>query len=50
MLLAVETVPEQQTVNRNLILKDIIDSEKSHITEIQNLIKTILTPLGNADL
>ncbi|XP_057375913.1 rho guanine nucleotide exchange factor 7-like [Daphnia carinata] len=47
---AVETVPEQQTVNRNLILKDIIDSEKSFISEIQTLIKTVLTPLGNSDI
>jgi hypothetical protein len=46
----VETVPEQQTVNRNLILKDIIDSEKSYITEIQSLIKTVLSPLGNSDM
>lgn len=47
---AVETIPEQQTVNRNLILKDIIDSEKSFISEIQTLIKTVLTPLGNSDM
>uniref|UniRef100_A0A0P5BWA1 Rho guanine nucleotide exchange factor n=1 Tax=Daphnia magna TaxID=35525 RepID=A0A0P5BWA1_9CRUS len=47
---AVETIPEQQTVNRNLILKDIIDSEKSFISEIQTLIKTVLTPLGNSDI
>ncbi len=49
-VLAVETIPEQQTVNRNLILKDIIDSEKSYISEIQILIKTVLTPLGSADM
>jgi len=49
-LLAVETAPEQQTLNRGLILKDIIESERSHIDEIQNLIKTVLTPLGSTDL
>lgn len=43
-------VPEQQTFNRNLILKDIIDSEKTYITEMQNLVLTILTPLGNSDM
>ncbi len=49
-IFAVETVPEQQTVNRNLILKDIIDSEKSYISEMQTLLKTVLTPLGNSDM
>ncbi|XP_046452044.1 rho guanine nucleotide exchange factor 7-like isoform X1 [Daphnia pulex] len=49
-IFAVETVPEQQTVNRNLILKDIIDSEKSYISEMQTLLKTVLTPLGNSDI
>jgi len=49
-LFAVETPPEQQLLNRELILKDIIESERSHIDEVQNLIKTILTPLGSTDL
>ena len=49
-LLGVETAPEQQTLNRGLILKDIIESERNHIDEIQNFIKTVLTPLGSTDL
>lgn len=49
-LFAVETAPEQQTLNRGLILQDIIESERNHIEEIQNLIKTVLTPLGTTDL
>lgn len=45
-----ETAPELQTVNQNLIVKDILDSEKNYITEIQALMKSILTPLGNTDM
>ena len=48
--LVVEMVPEQRTVNRSLILSDLIESEKNHIIEMQNLVKSILTPLGNSDM
>ena len=48
--LVVESSAEQQKAYRNLILKDIVDSEKSHVTEIQNLYRNVLTPLGSSDM
>ncbi len=48
--LVVEIVPQQQTFNRNLILKDIIDSEKHHVTDLQSFMKTILTPIATSKM
>lgn len=40
----------QQKVYRNVVLKDLIDSEKAHVTELQGLVKNFLRPLENSDL
>lgn len=44
--LLVEPSAEKQQAYRNLILKDVIDSERSHLADMQGLLKTVLTPLG----
>ncbi|VVD04768.1 unnamed protein product [Leptidea sinapis] len=35
---------------RNVVLKDIIDSEKAHVAEMQGLISNFLQPLENSDI
>lgn len=48
--LLVETTTEQQRLYRSLILKDITESEKAHVTEMRTLMKTVLNPLGSTDM
>ncbi|XP_050675725.1 rho guanine nucleotide exchange factor 7 isoform X3 [Leptidea sinapis] len=35
---------------RNVVLKDIIDSEKAHVAEMQGLVSNFLQPLENSDM
>lgn len=40
----------QPTVYRNLVLKDILDSERAHVAELQTLSSNFLHPLQKADM
>lgn len=40
----------QQKAYRNLVLRDIIDSEKANVAELQTLVQNFLQPLENADM
>ncbi|KAG8309578.1 Rho guanine nucleotide exchange factor 6 [Homalodisca vitripennis] len=40
----------QQKVYRSVVLKDLIDSERAHVTELQGLMKNFLRPLENAEI
>ncbi|KAF0299516.1 Rho guanine nucleotide exchange factor 7 [Amphibalanus amphitrite] len=40
----------QQRVYRSLVLQDIIDSERAHISELQTLCKNFLQPLSRSDV
>lgn len=40
----------QQKVYRNLVLKDLIDSEKAHVAELQTLINNFLHPLEKSEM
>ena len=40
----------QQKVYRNLVLKDLIDSEKAHVAELQGLLKNFLHPLEKSEM
>jgi Rho guanine nucleotide exchange factor 7 len=40
----------QQKVYRNLVLKDLIDSEKAHVAELVGLLKNFLHPLEKSDM
>lgn len=40
----------QQKVYRNLVLKDLIDSEKAHVAELQGLLKNFLYPLEKSEM
>ncbi|KAL0274433.1 UNVERIFIED_CONTAM: hypothetical protein PYX00_006856 [Menopon gallinae] len=40
----------QQKVYRNLVLKDLIDSEKANVAELQTLITNFLHPLEKSDI
>ncbi|XP_069698088.1 rho guanine nucleotide exchange factor 7 isoform X2 [Periplaneta americana] len=40
----------QQKVYRNLVLKDLIDSEKAHVAELQGLLKNFLHPLEKSEI
>lgn len=40
----------QQKVYRNLVLKDLIDSEKANVAELQTLINNFLHPLEKSDV
>lgn len=35
---------------RNVVLKDIIDSEKAHVAEMQGLVNNFLQPLEKSDM
>lgn len=35
---------------RNVVLKDIIDSEKAHVAEMQGLVTNFLHPLEKSDM
>lgn len=35
---------------RNVVLKDIIDSEKAHVAEMQGLVSNFLQPLEKSDM
>lgn len=35
---------------RNVVLKDIIDSEKAHVAEMQGLVSNFLHPLEKSDM
>lgn len=41
---------QQQQIYRNLVLKDIIESERSHVADLQGLLGTHLTALRKAEL
>lgn len=36
----------QQIANRAVIVKDLIDSEKAHVTELDNLVNKFLVPIN----
>lgn len=40
----------QQKQYRAVVLKDLIDSEKAHVTELQGLVKTFLKPLEKSTM
>ncbi|XP_063231749.1 rho guanine nucleotide exchange factor 7 isoform X2 [Bacillus rossius redtenbacheri] len=40
----------QQRAYRNVVLKDLIDSEKAHVAELQGLLKNFLHPLEKSDI
>ncbi|KAE8750461.1 hypothetical protein FOCC_FOCC002755 [Frankliniella occidentalis] len=40
----------QQKAYRNLVLRDIIDSEKANVAELQTLVQNFLHPLENAEV
>ncbi|XP_063592494.1 rho guanine nucleotide exchange factor 7-like [Penaeus indicus] len=41
---------QQQQIYRNLVLKDILDSERTHVADLQNLHATHLTALHKSEL
>nr|CAD7443878.1 unnamed protein product [Timema bartmani] len=43
-------VVAQQKAYRNLVLKDLIESEKAHVAELQGLLKNFLHPLEKSDI
>ncbi|XP_075211542.1 rho-type guanine nucleotide exchange factor isoform X2 [Lycorma delicatula] len=40
----------QQKIYRSVVLKDLIDSERAHLTELQGLMHNFLIPLEKADI
>lgn len=40
----------QQKAYRNVVLRDIIDSEKANVAELQTLVQNFLHPLESADM
>lgn len=42
--------PSEIQAFRNVVLKDIIDSEKAHVAEMQGLVANFLQPLENSDM
>lgn len=40
----------QQKQYRAVVLKDLIDSEKAHVAELQGLVKTFLKPLEKSTM
>ncbi|KAJ9593790.1 hypothetical protein L9F63_027565, partial [Diploptera punctata] len=40
----------QQKVYKNLVLRDLIDSEKAHVAELQGLLKNFLHPLEKSEI
>ncbi|XP_054281962.1 rho guanine nucleotide exchange factor 7-like isoform X2 [Macrosteles quadrilineatus] len=40
----------QQKVYRSVVLKDLIDSERAHVTELQGLLNNFLRPLETSDI
>ncbi|XP_047107765.1 rho guanine nucleotide exchange factor 7 isoform X2 [Schistocerca piceifrons] len=43
-------IAAQQKAYRNLVLKDLIESEKAHVAELQTLLKNFLSPLEKSDI
>lgn len=42
--------PSEIQAFRNVVLKDIIDSEKAHVAEMQGLVTNFLQPLEKSDM
>lgn len=42
--------PATQRQNRAVVLKDLIDSEKAHVSELQTLVKNFLKPLEKSTM
>lgn len=42
--------PSEIQAFRNVVLKDIIDSEKAHVAELQSLVTNFLEPLEKSDM
>lgn len=40
----------QQSIYRNLVIKDILDSEKAHVAELQTLVSNFLQPLQKSNM
>ncbi|KAJ8688320.1 hypothetical protein QAD02_024115 [Eretmocerus hayati] len=40
----------QHTLNRDIVLKDIVDSERANVAELQGLVSNFLEPLGTANI
>lgn len=41
---------ENMKMYRGIVFKDIVDTENNHLTEIQNLVKNYVHPLGETDI
>lgn len=41
--------PVHQTMNRDIVLKDIVDSERANVAELQGLVSNFLQPLETAN-
>lgn len=50
LTLASVDLTAQQKVYRNVVLKDMIDSERAHVTELQGLVNNFLRPLEASDM
>lgn len=42
--------PIHQTLNRDIVLKDIVDSERANVAELQGLVNNFLQPLEAANV
>lgn len=42
--------PSQHKLNRDIVLKDIVDSERVNVAELQGLINSFLHPLESANV
>lgn len=42
--------PVHQKLNRDIVLKDLIDSERMNVAELQGLINNFLHPLESANM
>lgn len=38
----------QQSANRTVIIRDLIDSEKAHVAELENLVNKFLVPISTS--
>lgn len=41
---------EQLRVNRAVVVMDIVESERAHVTELKTLIQSFLMPLKNSNM
>lgn len=42
--------PLHQTLNRDIVLKDIVDSERANVAELQGLVSNFLQPLESTNM